>query len=45
MSGYGGIAVALLPKGSVYYFFTDSDQHGFRKAVVEANKALNFCKE
>jgi hypothetical protein len=45
MSGYGGIVVALLPNGGVYYFFTDSNQHGFRKAAVEANKALNFCKE
>jgi len=45
MSGYGGIVVALLPNGGVYYFFTDSNQHGFRKAAVEANKVLNFCKE
>ena len=45
MSGYGGIVVALLPNGGVYYFFTDSNQHGFRKAAVEAHKALNFCKE
>lgn len=45
MSGYGGIVVTLLPNGGVYYFFTDSNQHGFRKAAVEADKALNFCKE
>jgi len=45
MSGYGGIAVALLPNGSVYYFFTDSNKHSFRNAAVEANKALNYCKE
>ena len=45
MSGYGGIAVALLPNNSVYYFFTDSNQHTFRNAVVEANKALHFCDD
>jgi len=45
MSGYGGIAVTLLPGGGVYYFFTDSNQHTFRKAVVEADKVLNYCKE
>jgi len=45
MSGYGGISVAMFPNNSVYYYFTDSNQHGFRKAAVEANKALNYCKE
>ncbi len=45
MSGYGGISVAMLPNGSVYYYFTDSNQHGFHSAAVEANKALNYCKE
>ncbi len=45
MSGYGGISVAMFPNNSVYYYFTDSNQHGFRKAAIEANKALNYCKE
>ena len=45
MSGYGGITVAMFPNGGVYYYFTDSNQHGFRAAAVEANKALNYCKE
>jgi CubicO group peptidase (beta-lactamase class C family) len=45
MSGYGGIVVAMFPDGSVYYYFTDSNQHGFRHAAVEANKAINYCKE
>ncbi len=45
MSGFGGLVVVLLPAGGVYYFFTDSNQHSFRNAIVEANKALNFCKE
>jgi len=45
MSGYGGISVAMFPNGSVYYYFTDSNQHGFQNAAVEINKALNYCKE
>lgn len=45
MSGYGGIVVAMLPNGSVYYYFTDSNQHGFKNAAVEANKVINYCKE
>ena len=45
MSGYGGIVVAMFPNGGVYYYFSDSDQHTFRNAAVEANKALNYCEE
>jgi len=45
MVGYGGITVAILPNGGIYYYFTDSGKFGFRKAAVEANKALNYCKE
>ena len=45
MSGYGGISVAMFPAGGVYYYFTDSNKHGFRNAAIEANKALNYCKE
>ncbi len=45
MSGYGGIVVTMFPKGGVYYYFSDSGQHTFKKAAIEANKALNYCKE
>ena len=45
MSGYGGIVVAMFPNGSVYYYFSDSNQHAFLNAAAEANKALNYCKE
>jgi hypothetical protein len=45
MSGYGGIVVAMFPNGGVYYYFSDSDQHTFRNAAVEANKALNYCEK
>lgn len=45
MSGYGGIIVAMLPGGGVYYYFSDSGQYMFKKAAAEANKALNYCEE
>jgi hypothetical protein len=45
MSGYGGIVVAMFPNGSIYYYFTDSNQHGFLNAAVEANKILTNCEE
>ena len=45
MVGYGGITVAMFPSGGIYYYFTDSGQFGFRKAAVEVNKVLNYCKE
>jgi hypothetical protein len=45
MSGYGGIVVAMLPNGGVYYYFSDSNQHTFSNAAIEANKALNYCEE
>ena len=45
MSGYGGILVALIPNGSVYYYFSDSDHYRIREAVVESNKIQNLCRE
>jgi hypothetical protein len=45
MSGYGGNVVAMFPNDSVYYYFSDSGQQSFQKAAIEANKALNYCKE
>lgn len=45
MSGYGGIVVAMLPNKGVYYYFSDGDQHTFKNAAIEANKAINYCKE
>jgi len=45
MSGYGGIVVAMFPDGSIYYHFSDGGQYSFKHAAIEANKALNYCKE
>ncbi len=44
MVGYGGITVVMFPAGGVYYYFTDSNQFGFQKAAMEANKTLNYCE-
>ena len=45
MSGYGGIIVALMPNGTVYYYFSDSGVHEFTNALLESNKIRNMCKE
>lgn len=43
MSGYGGIILALLPNGVSYYYFSDSYQFSFRRALNEAAKIRGFC--
>ncbi len=45
MSGYGGLIVALLPNGTVYYYFTDGGHRSWQAAAVEINKIDNYCKE
>lgn len=44
MSGYGGITIALLPNGMVYYYFSDNDDFAWKFAVLEAHKIKNLCK-
>jgi hypothetical protein len=45
MSGYGGITVALIPNGTIYYNFSDSDIFRFREAAIESNKIRNYCQK
>jgi hypothetical protein len=45
MSGYGGIVVALIPNGTIYYYFSDSNIHSAVDAMAESNKIRNYCKE
>lgn len=45
MSGYGGISVALIPNGSVYYVFSDGGHFSWAKAAAESNKINNYCAE
>jgi len=43
MSGYGGIAVALLPNGMVYYQFSDNEEFTWIKSAIELNKIAALC--
>jgi hypothetical protein len=44
MSGYGGIAVALMPNGMAYYYFSDSGIWAWSHAAREADKIKPFCE-
>ena len=44
MEGYGGIVVALMPNGHLYYFFSDGDQFSWSKAARASSKIKSFCK-
>jgi hypothetical protein len=43
MSGYGGISVVLLPDGSVFYYFGDSEVWDWTPAAKEIAKIKPFC--
>jgi CubicO group peptidase (beta-lactamase class C family) len=43
MSGYGGIAVVLMPNGSTYYYFSDNNEFSWYDAVNESNKLDPMC--
>lgn len=43
MSGYGGIRWALLPDGSIYYFFTDGGHGSWMDAIIELNRVRSVC--
>lgn len=43
MEGYGGIVVALMPNGHIYYFFSDGDQFSWSKAAKASSKIKSFC--
>ena len=45
MSGYGGIIVALMPNGIVYYYFSDGGTFSWAKAAAEANRIKSFCEK
>jgi hypothetical protein len=44
MSGYGGISVALLPNGSLYYVFSDHGRFEWLRAAVAAHRIRNLCE-
>lgn len=43
MSGFGGIAVVLLPNDMVYYFVSDNNEHTFVNTALELDKIGDFC--
>ena len=43
MSGYGGIAVVLLPKGMSYSYFSDSNVHSWLTPVRELHRIEPLC--
>lgn len=43
MSGFGGITIAVLPNGMVYYAFADSGLFQWSAAVAEANRLRDLC--
>ncbi|NOZ43540.1 MAG: beta-lactamase family protein [Alphaproteobacteria bacterium] len=44
MSGYGGITIALLPGGMIYYYFSDNNQFAWKQAVIGAGKIRKLCQ-
>jgi hypothetical protein len=44
MSGYGGISVALLPNGSLYYVFSDHGRFEWLRAAAAAHRIRNLCE-
>jgi hypothetical protein len=44
MSGYGGISVVLLPDGSVFYYFGDSEIWDWTPAAKEIAKIKPLCR-
>jgi hypothetical protein len=43
MAGYGGIIVALFPNETIYYYFSDGDSFGWRRAAIAADQIRSFC--
>jgi hypothetical protein len=43
LAGYGGIIVALLPNGTVYYYFSDGNSFLWHRAAVESDRIRSYC--
>jgi hypothetical protein len=44
MSGYGGIAVVLMPNGMTYYYFSDGGAYSWARAAAESDRIKPFCQ-
>ncbi|HEY0104833.1 MAG TPA: serine hydrolase, partial [Rhizomicrobium sp.] len=45
LSGYGGIAVALMPNGVTYYYFSDGGTFSWARAAMQADRIKSFCEK
>ena len=45
MAGYGGIVVAMLPNGLVYYYVSDGGEFRWARAVAEAHRLRPVCDD
>jgi len=43
MAGYGGIVVAMLPSGIVYYYVSDGGEFRWARAAAEASRLRSIC--
>ncbi len=43
LSGFGGIAVAMFPNGTVYYYFSDGHEYAWRTAAKGADAIAPMC--
>jgi hypothetical protein len=44
MSGFGGVSIVLLPNGVTYYYFSDGNEFGFRRAIYAAARLHPYCR-
>lgn len=44
MSGYGGLSVALMPNGHVYFYVSDGREFAWRRAAAQSFAIQPFCE-
>ncbi len=44
MSGYGGLSVALIPNGHVYFYISDGREFAWRRAIAQSFAIQPFCE-
>jgi hypothetical protein len=44
MSGFGGLAAALIPNGTAYYYVSDGGAYSWARAALATESIVPFCK-
>jgi hypothetical protein len=44
MSGYGGLSLALMPNGQVYFYVSDGREFAWRRAAAQSHAIQPFCE-